>query len=114
PNFIDGNAYYNRAAPFGTEKNFVANPDFDPKFKVEEKGKEVYVSFAVQGLDELKTETVTTGRLGKAKMPKAAYENPDGTPIVFDNDYSGVKRSGRPTPGPFEQLKDGANIIKVW
>jgi hypothetical protein len=114
PNFIDGNVYYNKAVQFGAEKNFVAQPDFDPKFKIEEKGDEVYVSFAVQGLSGLQTETVTTGRLGKAKFPKAAYENPDGAPIIFDKDYLDVKRSERPTPGPFERLKEGDNIIKVW
>ncbi|MDR1592932.1 MAG: right-handed parallel beta-helix repeat-containing protein [Prevotellaceae bacterium] len=113
PCFIDGNVYYNKAVQFGAEKNFVAKPDFDPKFKVEERGKDVYVSFATD-LTGLKTEIVTTERLGKAKFPKAAYENPDGTPIIFDNDYFGVKRGGQPVPGPFERLKDGDNIIKVW
>jgi hypothetical protein len=83
-------------------------------FKIEDKGNEVYISFSIQGLNGLKTETVTTERLGKAKFPKAAYEQPDGTPIVFDKDYLGVKRKEQPAPGPFEQLKDGENIIKVW
>jgi hypothetical protein len=114
PNFIDGNAYYNRAVQSGKENHFVAKPDFDPKFKLEEKGKEVYISFAVQGLSGLQTETVTTERLGKAKLPKAAYEQPDGTPIIFDKDYFNIKRDEHPVPGPFEQLKDGDNIIKVW
>jgi hypothetical protein len=114
PNFADGNAYYNRAAQLVKEEHFVSLPDLDPKFEIEEKGKEVYVSFSVQGLSGLPTETVTTERLGKAKLPKAAYEQPDGTPIVFDRDYLGVKRTGKPSPGPFEQLKDGDNIIKVW
>jgi hypothetical protein len=114
PNFIDGNAYYNRAVQSGKEEHFVTKPDFDPKFKLEERGKEVYISFAVQGLGDVKTGTVTTERLGKAKFPKAAYEQPDGTPIVFDKDYLGVKRGEQPAPGPFERLKDGDNIIKVW
>jgi hypothetical protein len=114
PNFMDGNAYYNHALPFGKEEHFVSQPDFDPKFKFDDRGKDVYISFSVQGLSGLQAETVTTERLGKAKFPQAAYENPDGTPIVFDKDYLGVKRTGKPSPGPFEQLKDGDNIIKVW
>jgi hypothetical protein len=113
-NFIDGNVYYNRATPSGKEEHFVAKPDFDPKFRIEEKGDEVYVSFAVQGLGDLRTEPVTTERLGKAKFPKAAYENPDGTPIVFDRDYPGVKRKEHPVPGPFERLKEGDYTIRVW
>jgi hypothetical protein len=35
-------------------------------------------------------------------------------PIVFDKDYIGVKRAEHPAPGPFEQLNEGDNIIKVW
>jgi hypothetical protein len=111
---MDGNAYYNRATPFGEEKHSVSQPDFDPQFKIEDKGDEVRISFAVQGLTGLQTTAVTSERLGSAKLPKAAYEHPDGTPIVFDKDYLGVKRGEHPTPGPFEILKEGDNIIKVW
>ena len=114
PNFMDGNAYYHRAAPLGKEERFVAQPDFDPKFKLEENGREVHISFALQGLKDLQTEMVTTERLGKAKLPKAAYEQPNGTPIVFDNDYFGFKRGEHPAPGPFERAASGMNGVKVW
>ena len=34
-----------------------------------------------------------------------AYENPDGTNIVFDTDFFGKKRpTGNVTPGPFEVM----------
>jgi hypothetical protein len=114
PNFIDGNAYYHHAVSQGEEKHFVSQPDFDTKFSIEENGKEVYVSLSVQGLSDLQTETVTTERLGKAKMPKEAYEQPDGNPIAIDHDYNGIKRPEHPAPGPFEQLKEGVNRVKVW
>ncbi|MDR1675038.1 MAG: right-handed parallel beta-helix repeat-containing protein [Tannerella sp.] len=114
PNFLDGNAWYHRAVPFGEEKHFVSQPDFDPGFRVDDRGKEVYVSFAVQGLGGIQTETVTTERLGRAKMPKAAYEQPDGTPIAIRSDYLGQSRSEHPVPGPFEQVKDGEIQLKVW
>ncbi|MDR1454588.1 MAG: hypothetical protein LBJ01_02955, partial [Tannerella sp.] len=114
PSFSDGNAYYHRAVPLSEDKHSVAKPDFDPEFAVEESGKEVYISFGVQGLDGLQTETVTTERLGKAKLPRAAYEQPDGSPIVIDRDYLRIKRSGHPAPGPFEPLKEGKNRIRVW
>jgi hypothetical protein len=114
PNFADGNAYYDRAAPFDKEEHFVSQKDFDPKFKLEEKDNEVYVSFSVQGLNGLQTKVITTEHLGKAKFPKAAYEQPDGTPIVFEKDYLNIKRSEHPTPGPFEQIKENENQIKIW
>ena len=33
--------------------------------------------------------------------PEEKYENPDGTPIVFDMDFAGKKRSSSPIAGPF-------------
>ena len=48
PSFADGNAYYNRAAQLVKEEHFVSLPDLNTKFEIEEKGKEVYVSFSVR------------------------------------------------------------------
>ncbi len=57
---------------------------------------------------DVKTEFVTTALLGKAKMPREAFENPDGTPIRIDTDYLGNKRSeSNPSPGPFENPGNG-------
>ena len=33
--------------------------------------------------------------------PEEKYENPDGSPITFDTDFFGKKRSGTIIPGPF-------------
>ena len=58
---------------------------------------------------------VTTALLGIAKMPREAFENPDGTPIRMDTDYIGKKRSdSNPSPGPFENPGKGILKIKVW
>ena len=114
PSFFGGNVYYKHAQPFETEKALLLAPDFDPAFKVDDKGHEVYISFSMTGTGALQTERVTTQRLGKAKLPKQAYEQPDGTPIVIDRDYFGNARSERPSPGPFEQIKDGEMRWKVW
>jgi hypothetical protein len=114
PNFVDGNVYYNQSLPFEGEAHQVMLPGFNPNLKIEDKGNEVFVSFSVQGLNALQTEQVSTGRLGKAKLAREAYEQPDGKPIVFDTDYTGALRSEHPKPGPFEQIKDGTSIrLKV-
>jgi hypothetical protein len=53
--------------------------------------------------------------LGKAIAPGAAFENSDGTPLKIDQDYFGNKRSEtNPFVGPFENLKEGMQVIKVW
>ncbi len=114
PMIVDGNAYYGRALPFGKEKNNIVLPDANPEVKIEDKGNEVFLSIDWQRLAGLSTEKVSTERLGKAKLPKQAYELPDGAPIVIDSDYFGKKRSDNPTPGPFEIGKDGRVRLKVW
>jgi hypothetical protein len=114
PSYADGNAYYNKALPFEGEQHPVVLSGFDPQFKIEDKGKEVYVSFRLSDLKNLQTELVTTERLGKAKLPKQAYEQPDGTPILFDTDYPGHSRAEHPVPGPFEQIKEGEVRLTVW
>jgi hypothetical protein len=114
PSFAVGNVYYKGATSFEKEQHKLEQSDFDPKFSIEDKGSEVYVSFGLQGLSSLQTEQVNTEWLGKAKFPRQAYEQPDGMPIVIDCDYLGQTRGKRPTPGPFEQAKDDKIRVKVW
>jgi hypothetical protein len=114
PCFVDGNVYYNRALPFEGDAHRVDSPDFNPNVSIEDKGNEVYISFIWKKLNDLQTETVTTERLGKAKLAKQNYEQPDGKPIIFNADYLNVPRSARPVPGPFESLNEGDCRIKVW
>jgi hypothetical protein len=114
PNFMDGNAYYRYAIQSGNDEHFVSQPDFDPKFKLEDRGKEVHISFLLHGLTDLDNKIVTTEYLGKAKLAKAGYEQSDGRSIIFDEDYFGFKRREHPTPGPFERAVNGMNIMKIW
>jgi len=63
----------------------------------------------------VKTQLVTSELLGKAVAPNAGFENPDGSPLKIDTDYFGNKRSeANPFVGPFEGLKEGEQVIKVW
>ncbi len=114
PMMVDGNVYCGQALSFDNEKNHMVMPDFNPDVKIDDKGNEVFVSFAMQSLDNLNPEKVTTERLGKAKLPKESYEQPDGSPIMIDSDYLGRTRSDHPKPGPFETLKNGNMQFKVW
>lgn len=114
PMMVDGNIYYNGALPFEGEKNTVVQPDFNPNVKIEETPDGVYLSFSAQGLNQLQTARVNTERLGQAKLPRQAFEQPDGSPIEVATDYLGHARADQPKPGPFESVKDGEIRIKVW
>jgi hypothetical protein len=64
---------------------------------------------------KMKNQYVTTQLLGKALIPNAGYENPDGSPLSIDTDYLGKKRDKQnPTAGPFENPGTGNISIKVW
>jgi hypothetical protein len=116
PVWINGNIYYNKAVPYKEESNSIKNNGFKPNIEVTEEGNNVFLSFSLdeRGTD-VKTQFVTTELLGKAKMPKEAFENPDGTPLKIDTDYLGNKRSeSNPSAGPFENPGKGLLKIKVW
>jgi len=44
---------------------------------------------------------VETDTLGKAFEPEQKFENPDGSPILFNLDYFGLERTATVIPGPF-------------
>jgi hypothetical protein len=53
--------------------------------------------------------------LGKAKTPKADFDNPDGSLLKIDKDYFGNKRSGENIlAGPFSNLDTGKVLLKIW
>jgi hypothetical protein len=49
------------------------------------------------------TTLISTETLGMAFEPEQKYENPDGTPIVFNEDYFGNFRGLCPIAGPFSE-----------
>ena len=62
-----------------------------------------------------KRSIVTTELLGRAKVPDAPYEKPDGTPYRLDTDYFGKKRNTEnPAPGPFSAQDKKIISLKVW
>ena len=51
------------------------------------------------------SELLSADTLGESYHAEMAYENPDGTNIIFDTDFFGKKRpAGNVTPGPFEVM----------
>jgi hypothetical protein len=116
PVWIASNIYFNGATPYIKEENAIENKAFDPNVTIEEKGEEVFLHINVDdSFRKLKTQLVTSELLGKAIVPNASFENPDGTPLKIDTDYFGNKRSEtNPFVGPFEGMKEGQQVIKVW
>ncbi|MGB2862781.1 MAG: hypothetical protein WBC05_05590, partial [Sedimentisphaerales bacterium] len=113
---IEGNVYYNGAKPYLKETNRLVKPEFNPEIKVIEEGESVFLHIMLDdSFHALDNPLVTTSLLGRAKMPNAAYENPDGTPLKIDTDYFGKKRNeANPSAGPFKSPGEGKLTLKVW
>ena len=115
PMFVDGNVYLNKANPFQNEENQLQIA-YNPEIQIKKQKDGIFLMFDWdKSISKMKNQLITTALLGKAEVPDQAYENPDGSPITIDYDYFGNQRNKRnPTPGPFEKLKAGKNILKVW
>ena len=111
-----GNVYYNGARPYSSEANPLIVSGIDPKPTIIEEGDSVYLQLTPgQAVQNAVTTRVTTGLLGKAKIPGLAYENADGSTLTIDSDYFGKKRSEtRPSAGPFENPGLTDLKLKVW
>ena len=114
PVYIRGNAYLKGAKPYGREENTHVS-DMDPAVRIVETDGKTYLELNVEKeMLEIPTEIYNSEKLGTPRITEAAYENPDGTPIVFDTDYLDQSRNGQPAAGPIEGLKEGMNRILVW
>ncbi len=116
PMQIEGNVYYNGAKPYFKETNYLEKAVFNPEVKVIEEGDSVFLHIMLDdSWHALDNPLVTTALLGRAKIPNAAYENPDGTPLKINTDYFGKKRrEANPSAGPFENPGEGKLTLKVW
>ena len=99
------------------ETNFLMEENFDDGAKLVTKKEKMYLEIALDKnwLTKQKRKLVTGQLLGKAIVSDLSFENPDGSPLRIDMDYSGRKRNTlNPSPGPFEIMKSGRQQIRVW
>ncbi len=111
-----GNVYYNGARPYAREVSPLTLAELDPAVKLVEKSDGWYLEMKCDMAWSAgpNRKIVTTEWLGKAAIPNLPYENPDGSPVQIDRDYSGKPRAvSNPTPGPFENPGTGPLVFKV-
>ncbi|MCX8091633.1 MAG: hypothetical protein N3I86_12015 [Verrucomicrobiae bacterium] len=116
PIFAAGNVYLHGAQPSAQETNALVLPAVNPAPRLVEQNGQWFLHLTVgDWAQQAQTGLVTTERLGKARVPAAAYENPDGTPLRVDRDYFGRRRDPkRPAPGPVERRAVGELQLRVW
>lgn len=116
PVWTSGNIYYNGAKPSPNEKVFYEAGSFNPELSLKEEGESAYLTFNTdKGFSASKFQIITSDVLGNAKIPKARFENSDGSPIILDKDFFGKQRTGNTTlAGPFANPGTGKVVLKVW
>ena len=112
PVWIDGNAYFEGAKACKNEKNSFYDESGKVYVDVVEKdGGYLLDTNIYEVLGEFKTDMISTDTLGKAFEPQQKFENPDGTPIMFDHDYLGEHRGTDVIPGPFASGREVSEKI---
>ncbi|MBO5072118.1 MAG: right-handed parallel beta-helix repeat-containing protein [Eubacterium sp.] len=113
PAYIDNNVYLQGAAGFTREEHAWKGRDRDiVRLKEEEDGIYLEAELGEEAFS-LPTAYITTKVLGRPRITEAAYENPDGTPVVICRDMLGRERPTAPVPGPLQDLKPGKNRIRI-
>ncbi len=103
PVWVNGNAYFNGAKHCRSEKSFYsADPAVKAYAELEEKDGKYFVKTNIyKYLRDFRDGIITSDVLGKAFEPEQRFENPDGSDLSLDTDYSGEHRGLSTIPGPF-------------
>ncbi|MFO0892550.1 MAG: right-handed parallel beta-helix repeat-containing protein [Isosphaeraceae bacterium] len=113
---MEGNVFLKGAKPSRHESDPLVISDFDPAIRLVEKADGLHLEGNAPPSvnDGRKRPPVTTAMLGKANIPGASYERPDGSPLALNVDFLGRPRDGsNPTSGPFEELRAGRMVFQV-
>ena len=117
PSRMEGNVFLKGAKPGRFETNPLVQSDVDPGLRLVEAADGFYLEMKSDPAwnKERTRQLVTTRLLGRAVIPDAPYEHPDGQPRTINSDYFGHSRNtANPTPGPFENPGVGDLKLKVW
>ena len=106
PVWTGGNYFFNGAVPCDKEQDFVSDGAAHVRMELTEEGGDWFLHTNLGSLIEAgKAKAVSTETLGMAFEPEQRFENPDGSPISFTEDYFGEKQDSV-TAGPFAQFSD--------
>jgi len=116
PVTAENNLYLDGVTPYNKGVNDVINIKFETGIRIEEKEDGIYLVFkADDNFFKAKSGIINSFSFGEAMVPEAIFENPDGTPVLFTNDYfNGSREPSKNSAGPFSNLTIGNNTIKLW
>ena len=110
PVWIDGNAYFNGATVCKHEQHYLANAKEKAVVTLTEQDGEYYLETNLYSLlGDFRDGLISSDTLGCAFEPEQRFENPDGSDILFNEDYFGAHRGVSAYPGPVEPGEAGKN-----
>lgn len=107
PVWFGGNYYFNGSKPADKDTGAIINTENEIRIEVVQSEDGVRIKTNLYDyLPENTTSTISTEILGMAFEPEQMFENPDGSEIIFNEDYFGEHRGVNPTAGPIEKAED--------
>ena len=111
PVWMNGNVYMNGALPCEGEDNHqVVNEKVFLSLESGAEGVKLRTDL-FEHLPDMQLLMIDTELPGEAFEPEERFENPDGSPILFNRDYFGCTRDLRLIPGPFARREDAGRIL---
>ena len=105
PVWIDGNAYFNGATVCKHEHHYLTNKQKKAVVALREQNGEYFLETNLYSLlKDFRDGLISTETLGYAFEPEQRFENPDGSDILFNEDYFGTHRGVNTYPGPLEPV----------
>ena len=102
PVWLGGNVYFNGAKSADQETDAIVDTEHTVKLELKEENGTWHLDTDLyEYLPKTACAMISTETLGMAFEPEEKFENPDGTPIVFQYDYFGARQEINPLPGPF-------------
>lgn len=102
PVYAGGNAYFNGAKPMSGEADAFVDTEHTVTLSLSWEDGAPRLETDLYAYLQAACKTVSTRTLGEAFEPEQKFENPDGSEIIFNQDYFGDHRAVAPSCGPFE------------
>lgn len=110
PVWSNGNVFVNGASPWEHEENYAVISDAVSLRLCDENGKITLQTNLFELLPDSLCKPICTDTLGMAFEPEERFENPDGSPISFCEDYFGCPRTESIVPGPVQNCN---SVLKL-
>ena len=112
PVWLGGNVYFNGAKPADQETDAIVDTEHTVKLELKEENGTWHLDTDLyEYLPKTACAMISTETLGMAFEPEEKFENPDGTPIVFQYDYFGARQEINPLSGPFAAKESAGKTL---